>query len=56
MTKCFWLPAAQTEEGGTTLLGSTTLDAIGNAMYVNSALPAGANTLTLNYSGDTNDS
>ena len=43
-------------EGCTTLLGATTLDATGKATYVTSTVPAGANTLTLNYSGDTNDS
>jgi hypothetical protein len=41
-------------EGGTTLLGTTTLSASGTATYTTSALPAGADTLQLNYSGDTN--
>jgi len=53
MTKRFWLPATLTE-GNTTHLGATTLDATGKATCVTSTLPAGANTLKLNYSGDTN--
>ena len=41
-------------EGGTTLLGTTALSAGGTATYTTSTLPVGANTLQLNYSGDTN--
>ena len=55
MTKRFRLPVTLTE-GSTTLLGATTLDATGKATYVTPTVPAGANTLTLNYSGDTNNS
>jgi hypothetical protein len=41
-------------EGGTTLLPATALNGSGQATYTTSTLPVGANTLTLNYSGDTN--
>jgi hypothetical protein len=41
-------------EGGKTLLGTTTLSASGTAIYTSPTLPVGANTLQLNYSGDTN--
>jgi len=40
--------------GGTTLLPATVLNSSGQATYTTSNLPAGANTLKLNYSGDTN--
>jgi MBG domain (YGX type)/Bacterial Ig-like domain (group 3)/FG-GAP-like repeat len=40
--------------GGTTLLPVTTINGSGQAMYTTSTLPAGADTLTLHYSGDTN--
>ena len=53
MTDRFYLPVMLTES--TTLLGATTLDATGKATYVTPTVPAGANTLALNYSGDTND-
>jgi hypothetical protein len=41
-------------KGGTTLLGPTVLSASGTATYTTSTLPAGVDTLQLNYSGDTN--
>jgi MBG domain (YGX type)/Bacterial Ig-like domain (group 3)/FG-GAP-like repeat len=41
-------------EGGTTLLPATALNGSGQATYTTSTLPAGVNTLTLTYSGDTN--
>lgn len=53
MTKRFWLSVTMTE-GGTTPLPTTALNGSGQATYITSTLPVGANTLTLTDSGDTN--